>query len=238
MKKLLVSLLLLFVPTLAFAAIARSGTPSSGAAAATSVTFAHDNGSPTNGLTVVNCGNLQGVDDIVGVTYGGQAMVQMNAIDQTINNYLYALVNPPAGNNNVVCTFTGSHTIRATAASYSGVSQTGLPDSQNTGYDNNSGAKTVTVTTNVVASNSWLVGGSLDDGDTLVSGNASTNLVINGTSNQSQFWDSSSTVGTGNQSMKLTWGAPSDADLNLISIAPAVASAAVTRQRVITIFEE
>src|SRR3990167_5759570 len=165
-------------------AVARSGTGVAGGVVGASLTFAHDNGSPTNGMTVVSAGNLQGADTLTGVTYAGNAMTEVNYIGAVIDNWLFAITAPTAGSNDVVASFSASQTIRAVAASYSGVVQTLPPDSNNTGFDDGSAARALTVSTTVVAENCWLVGGAQNDSGATSAGTGANEVVASGAGTQ------------------------------------------------------
>jgi hypothetical protein len=71
-------------------------------------------------------------------------------------DYLYYLLAPTTGANNVVISLSGSNPISAAAATYYNVKQSGQPDAQNVGNISGGSVNTVSVTT--VANNCWLVG--------------------------------------------------------------------------------
>lgn len=92
---------------------------------------------------------------ITGVTYNGVAMSQMalkNGTGIGGTNYIYGMVGPATGTNNVVVTRSGTTgRITSGSVSYNGVSQSGLPDATNTNNANDA----ITVTT--VANNAAAV---------------------------------------------------------------------------------
>lgn len=96
-----------------------------------------------------------------GVTYGGVSMTQINTASNTgggsENDYLFMLVNPPSGSNNIVATFNAAAGASAIGAiSYTGAKQTGQPDAQNT--QTNASTTSLTTSLTTVDNNSWLVG--------------------------------------------------------------------------------
>lgn len=102
-----------------------------------------------------------GNSNVTGVTYSGVAMTLVNsfamlggAAGQTIR--AYELIAPATGSNNVVVTGSAALSAYATAASYTGVGQTGQPDGSNTGGSASAASQTVSITT--VADNCWLLG--------------------------------------------------------------------------------
>ena len=99
-------------------------------------------------------------DIISGVTYGGTAMT---LIDKTVRytgtnwTYLFYLLNPASGANDIVASFTESSAhAQIFASSYTGVNQTAI-DAQN--KNTGTGTTSVTVSITTVADNCWLVGG-------------------------------------------------------------------------------
>jgi hypothetical protein len=98
-------------------------------------TKAYTVGAGSNLLLVGLIGDLSifGNDDITGITYAGVSMTLwkkcITGISATTrNSYLYALLNPATGANNVIISCTSNHYLIAVAADYSGVKTTGQPD--------------------------------------------------------------------------------------------------------------
>lgn len=92
------------------------------------------------------------------VTYAGAVMTATgnSPVNGGQDLYLFYLANPASGANNVVITMLGIVTeIHACAASYTGASQTGIPDSITSIAGSGTSA---TLTTTTVANNSWIVG--------------------------------------------------------------------------------
>lgn len=150
--------------------------------------------------------------------------VQMTAIN-TNNNYAgtewayhYQLIAPATGAHTVDIV---SFNTWGTVISYSGVKQTGFPDSTATGVGTT--ATTITASTTVVASNCWLT-------MTLPfwqanSSTAGTGTTIRGTQSNRAMYDSNGTVGTGSQSLVATCDInPVGSYYSIVSIAPFVAA--------------
>ncbi len=139
-----------------------------------------DNSNTTNNLTAsYTCGSglarllvvaiigdelsVTAQDDITGVTYAGTTM-QLGAklADNTGTKpprytYLYHLINPTSGANNVVINCTNTHYIAALAGDYTGVSAIGQPDATKTNDDPTGTGVALTTTITTVANNSWAV---------------------------------------------------------------------------------
>lgn len=176
-----------------------------GYANSTSLTFAHTcTGSDRFLATGIK---LYGSDDITLVSYGGIAMTHIGTVallSEGNRAVLYGLTAPASGANNVVISRTSSNHIVATAASYTGVSQTGQPEASGTDAD---AANTTTPAATVVSADAWLfgvgvsafigVGFSAGSGTTLRRDN---NELIEGI--QAAF-DSGGTVSTGSQSLSM-----------------------------------
>lgn len=169
--------------------------------------------------------------NISSITYGGQSLT--NFVNIGLADYLWYLLGASVGTNTITITG-GSATKRGISVSYTGVAQTGFPDSSDGG--NATTGNSITSSTTVVASNCWLVG--LGGGRTF--GGGMTTLVTNRTDrikfsplpysadaedNGLLAFDSNATVGTGSQSVTVTKSvggtSPFTGDI-LVSIAPFV----------------
>lgn len=121
-----------------------------------SLTYAHTC-TGTDLLLIVGIYSWQDVHTL-SATYGGVAMTSLasRAADGTGGLiYLFGLLGPATGANNVVISSTNSNTqIFACSVSYTGVSQSGLPDAVNT---NSTATSPYTSTVTTVADNAWLV---------------------------------------------------------------------------------
>ncbi len=124
-----------------------------------SLTFSHTCGSGSDRLLVVVVwGDLSSnADQISGVTYNGVAMTRVDEINVTDGrwNYLYYLLNPSSGANNVVISSGGTHYIGGLAGDYTGVAQSGQPDATDTDSSQAGSSATASVTT--TADNCWLI---------------------------------------------------------------------------------
>ena len=144
-------------------------------------------------------------DNLTSVTYAGVAMTQINKRQDNAGNnaytYLYYLINPASGANNVVVTGTGNPNIRidSVSASYTGADQSAQPDSSNS---QSSTSSTMTMSTTVVASNCWLVGISSNFRATSPGAGTTERQEIAG--DPFAIDDSNGTVGTGSQSLQWT----------------------------------
>lgn len=100
-------------------------------------------------------GNLYG--SITSVTYNGIAMTQINTKNTADNQliFLYYLIAPATGANNISISISGTTVIRGSSVSYTGANQTGVPDASTV----NSGASVTSLATSVttVLDNCWTV---------------------------------------------------------------------------------
>ena len=122
-----------------------------------------------NGALIVSV--AQNPFGISGVTYAGVAMTFLTSISSADADivYLYYLLNPATGANNIAVTISGytSGTVhqRIFGASYTGVSSVN-PDSSNSGT---ASGNTKAVATTIVASNCWLICSGLGETDSTTS---------------------------------------------------------------------
>lgn len=177
MKKLfaLIISIAIFIPSVSSAAIAFDATSEAHDTSGTvsSLTFSHTT-SGTNRILFV--GFFAGVTDIItGVTYAGTAMTLVNKIQAPGGRwaYLYRLVAPASGANNIVISASGNTAFGAAGASYTGAAQTGQPDASSTNTTSASTSFTESVTT--VANNAWTVLSLRDEnGSALTAGGGTT----------------------------------------------------------------
>jgi hypothetical protein len=96
----------------------------------TSLTYSYTVGTGANRLLVVNLIGDTSADDISSVTYGGVLMTLLAKTQAPSNNrqYLYYLLNPTSGANNIVITAGSAHYLISEASSWYNVSQSGQPD--------------------------------------------------------------------------------------------------------------
>lgn len=173
-----------------------------GDATATSLTFSH---TCTGSNRILWVGVRQGSnsDFVTGITYNSVSMtlaVKKNAVAGTMWEYLYYLVNPATGANNVVVSASSSVRLTGVSASYTGANQTGQPDA--TGSNAATGTS---ITTSVTVVNpSWTISFAGNDGALAMTGSTGVGAVRdNGSwvSNLVSLGDSNATVSTGSQSM-------------------------------------
>lgn len=160
------------------------------------------------------------------VTYNGVAMTELkhtgtNSASDVQGVILFGLLNPASGSNTVAVTVESSAAVcYAQAASYTGVSQSGLPDSSGS---NKGTTQDLSVSTTVVASNCWLYSCSYAErAQTYTSGSMT---AIQGNSSQLIEGDSNGTVATGVQSITIHLASSQLVGGILISIAPATVTA-------------
>lgn len=188
---------------------------------ASSLTYSHTV-TGSNTLLIVGWYAFNTTATFSSVTYNGVAMSQLatRGADGTGGEiYLYGLLNPTTGANNIVISYSGTKQIFACSASYTGVKQSGLPDSSTT--NTNSGTS-VTTTTTTVADNTWLVAISRQNGGTTVAGTNTFLRKANSTSPDVVLVDSNSAqTPAGSHSLQTTFGSAKTFYHALASFAPA-----------------
>jgi hypothetical protein len=157
-------------------------------------------------------GRASNTGDNMTAAYNGDSMTKITGQSGSADRvFLFALVNPDAGTNNMVITkpsFAAGQ-MDGSSACYSGVKQSLPLDASGTGTaTSTSGSVSVTV----VASNCWLVGGIRGNAGGASSDGSGTTSRSGGpvgdTSSQICISDSNGTVGTGAQT--LNWTMPND----------------------------
>ncbi len=151
-------------PTIAYdnSAIAGNGTPAS------SLTFSYATNSNTNGLMIVSVDESATSsctsDKVTGVTYNGRSLTDAGYYvrnSTTVNGAVktYYGYSPATSTNNIVVSASASCILYATAATYTGVKQSGFPDASGTGNPlSDSGAVTLfQATTTTANNNAWAV---------------------------------------------------------------------------------
>jgi hypothetical protein len=99
-------------------------------------------------------------NELTGVTYAAVAMTRAGTTYCPGDRwtYLYYLVNPATGANNIVITSTFSGALQGSAISYTGAKQTGLPDAAITKQTSSLGANTnYTTTLTTIADQAWTI---------------------------------------------------------------------------------
>jgi hypothetical protein len=99
-----------------------------------SLTYSYTVGSGPNRLLVVNLTGDTSADDISSVIYAGTPMTLIGKVQAPSNNwqYLYYLLNPSSGSNNVVITAGSPHYLISQGASWYNVKQSAQPDASTT----------------------------------------------------------------------------------------------------------
>lgn len=126
---------------------------------AASLTYSHTC-SGSNRILLVGVGTDASADCITGATYNGVAMTlidkQQMSGDATRFIYLFYLINPASGANDIVVSASGGlRNIRSDSVSYTGAKQSGQPDAS--AKATNASTTDLSVAVTVVAANSWIV---------------------------------------------------------------------------------
>lgn len=180
-----------------------NATAGGGVTAASTKTYSHTVNSNTDGILFVFISMANINDLLTSVTYAGVTMTRIayqynGASDQV---YLYYLVAPASGANNVVITNSTTRNISSMAISYTGAKQTGQPDAFAISTPSTA-ASTQTITTTVVGANCWVVGASYNDttGQTPISG--VTERAFEDSRHYYSVGDSNGTVSSGGYAMR------------------------------------
>ena len=163
-------------------------------------------------------------DPVTGVTYAGVSMARLGYINQAnpgYKVYIYGLAAPTTGANDIVITATGAGELGGAGASYTGVSQTGLPDASNTASAGSGTSLAIANTS--VADNCWTVMFALNQWANFSAG-ASTTLRTSG-ANLAFFDSNAAKTPAGSVTLTGTWGGSAANAGVIVSIAPFVASA-------------
>jgi len=128
-----------------------------------------------------------GVEDVTSVTYNSVPMVLVDKAQNPANSqwiYLYYLIAPTTGANNVTVNSTSSTQKIMYAVSYTGARQSGVPDAWSTTTNSNA---SVAGTVRTIADNCWLTGMLIAAGTGLAAG---ANTTLRGTvSSFAKMWD-------------------------------------------------
>jgi hypothetical protein len=147
------------VYTYAVQAIAFVGAADGGNVTTTSaMTWSYTCGSGSNRLLVVGVLGDATSDFISGVTYGGVSMTLAGShqADAQRWSYLFFLLNPASGANDVVVSASTPTSMFSGAADYIGVKQSGQPDASALGESDFS-ATSLTTSITTVVDNDWVV---------------------------------------------------------------------------------
>jgi hypothetical protein len=162
-----------------------------------------------------------GPDDVVSVTYNSVAMTLVAKIlTGGLNRYLYRLIAPATGANNVVITTTGGHTIFGGAASYTGADQTSQP----AGTTNNSASGATSLLTSVTTTvdQAWtmLFEGSYNGNPEPDAGTGATKREADGAFGTWGLFDSGAAISpAGSYSMTTTRSSAPDREIGHIMVA-------------------
>jgi hypothetical protein len=135
----------------------------------TSLTYSYSVGTNSNRLLLVNLAGDTTADDISSVTYAGVSMTLLTKVKTPSDlwHYLYYLLSPASGTNNVVITAATAHNLISEAASWYNIAQSGQP----VAFTTNTSASGVSITTSlpaspngvIVAQGTWAFTGLLPD---------------------------------------------------------------------------
>lgn len=222
MRKLLAILLIVATPVWAFAAIEFDAAGTGSETAGTDISWSHTI-AEADELLVVGVANEVGASLTTGsCTYNGDAMTLVTGRNQSnLRVAFWYLVNPDTGANSVSCTFGSSFSKTGVSTSYTGVSDT-QPDSSSTGGSDS--ASGLTVSTTVVAGNSWAVAmfGNSTTG-AMTEGTDTTNRTTStGDSFRITVADSNQAIAPGPRSL-IESGSSGEWGAVIISIAPSAA---------------
>ena len=186
----------------------------------TSITWSHT----CTGSNLILFVGVQGdnVSNLVtGATYNSVPLTLVDKVQGTGDRwvYLFYLINPSTGANNVVVSASGSTALRTTSVSYTGAKQSGQPDAFSTKTETLSVSVTGTVTT--VENNCWTVMVARNPTAGCVAGAGAT---IRGTSAFSNVFDSNGAITpAGSTSLQVTNGGSATIwEAVIASFAPAV----------------
>jgi hypothetical protein len=197
-------------------AIAPDATGGSRGTSTTSLTYSHT--CTGSNLLLLVGGFLSAGDVITGVTYAGVSMTQLIKQITSVSSYgvyMYGLLAPNTGANNVVISASSSGVIDGSSTSYTGVKQTGLPDAS---IANDSVLTTITTTLTTITDNCWTA--LYSAGDRTPS--ASTGSTLRNSQSDGALFDSNGAITpAGSTSMTITRAVGGSNGQVMISFAPA-----------------
>lgn len=175
-------------------------------------------------LVVFAFTNGSGGDTVTSMTYNAVSLTKVNSANVSGNQWVtcWYLKSPATGANNLVVNMSSATDVESRAQTYTGTDTTTQPDSSNTG----TATGNLTLSTTVVAANSWLASGARNNSTGAMG--AGTGTTKRGADNAFNAGDSNGTVGTGSQSMAWTAASGSSAGC-IISIKEAAAGGATLR---------
>lgn len=166
-------------------------------------TFAHTCTGTNLALFVAGFGRDGGTDSVTGITYAGAALTKTGSKNTgSADNryaYLWHKLGPATGANNVVITTSGGDGT-AVAVSYTGVSQSGMPDAVTTSSSTSASSLSPSLTT--IADNCWLIAVLRNESGNNTAGAGAT-LRINDTSGNGVFDSNGALTPAGVKSMTI-----------------------------------
>ena len=136
-----------------------------------SLTYSHEvSATGTNRILFVNVEDSGAA--VNSVTYASSSLTLIGSDYDSYSNesdYLYYMVAPATGTHNVVITLSASNYFHSSAVSYTGASQTDVPEAYATAHGTASGS-TYSQSLTTLSDNSWVVMGARDCGGGTVSG--------------------------------------------------------------------
>lgn len=163
-------------------------------------------------------------DFVTGVTYAGVSMtlackqVTGVGVDPI---YLFYLLNPAVGANNVIVSASTSIPIYSSASSYAGASQTGQPDA--VAVKQQSGVTSTVQTISVVASGCWIISACSESNN----GNPTIGTGLNATRTvtlEARIGDTDGVVSSGTNSVTWNGGGGSNFGVVIASFSPSGAT--------------
>lgn len=158
-------------------------------------------------------------DLVTGVTYNGVSMTKILSGQDADNrwSYTYTLAGPATGTNNVTVSLSSATFVGSTSQSYTGCSQTGIPDAS---ASLNTSSTTVTTTLTTIADNCWLVG-SYNGGRVYTAGSGTTVRQSNTSADFLNSFDSNGAkTPAGSYSLAGTQSSAANSRNYIISLAP------------------
>lgn len=177
------------------------------------------------GVTVWNTGDI-----VTGITYNGVAMTRLTRyVPSAAFNpvYLYYLLGPATGANNVVVSLSTNALIQGISVSYTGVKQTGFPDAWGQDFIDPGTSKAYSVTT--VANNCWVGLRAMNNQGALSAG-ANTTLRTTGGSDVAFLDNNAAKTPAGSVTLNTSWTPSGIGNGIIFSMEPAAAAAASTRR--------
>lgn len=207
-------------------AIAYDNSSKKAFTAGSSVSFSHVL-TGSNAILFVGIWDTAGTThNVTGVTWNTSEnltsiQTQTFATSAVSSTSLWYLVNPTATTANVVISTTTGGSTAAVASSYTGAAQSGQPDSSAKNSYNSTSHTTWSLSTTVVAANSWVVAAMVNDSNAPTAG-ANTVMRQNSASGNG-FFDSNGAVAAGSQTLNFSFGSSGKQTGCIASFAPPAA---------------